>query len=466
MDITNRNGVVNDPSHARVLILKNDQTTLVIVSVDVVAFENIGPIQHPYIPTVRAAVEKELGIKGANILFNASHCHSSTASDSDQRTIKAIKQAAANLVPVKIGVGVGHEDRIQENRRIILKSGKQFDSRRAYSMPIDDEVAGVGPIDPQIGILRVDKMNGDTLAVVYQFACHPIQGVPNGGNTADMTGFSSKVIEENLSPGTVALFLQGCGGDINPIHYKQVDKPTDAEPLGNMLALSTLKTVRKIKTAATDDIKLINEQLTLPRADYADRIEQMLSEQRVLLKSLRGTFLNLDSFLPLAVKYKLSEFPSYYSHGYLHEKKLGRSTLEKLDASNRRNIDAYIRNIITMEKLTRLQTNLVLLQRHQQTMVASGKRTIDVELVGMKVGDFVLVTSPGELTVQVGLNIKKRSPHKHTFVSGYTNGYIYYAPTAEQLKNVGWAQEDSDCLLAPEWHKVFDDRVDALLKKL
>jgi hypothetical protein len=49
-------------------------------------------------------------------------------------------------------------------------------------------------------------------------------------------------------------------------------------------------------------------------------------------------------------------------------------------------------------------------------------------------------------------------------VSGYTNGYIYYAPTAEQLKNVGGAQEDSDCILAPEWQGLYDEAADALVK--
>ena len=56
----------------------------------------------------------------------------------------------------------------------------------------------------------------------------------------------------------------------------------------------------------------------------------------------------------------------------------------------------------------------------------------------------MLVTFPGELTVQIGLNIKQAAPHKPTFVAGYTNGYIYYAPTKEQLQNVGGAQEDSE----------------------
>ena len=73
---------------------------------------------------------------------------------------------------------------------------------------------------------------------------------------------------------------------------------------------------------------------------------------------------------------------------------------------------------------------------------------------------------PGELTVQIGLNIKKASPHDLTFVAGYSNGYIYYAPTSEQLKNVGGAQEDSDCLLAPEWQKIYEFKVAEILAKL
>ena len=49
-----------------------------------------------------------------------------------------------------------------------------------------------------------------------------------------------------------------------------------------------------------------------------------------LLQSLKGTSLNLKTFLPLFVKYNVSgEFPSYYSHRYLHEKALGRDDLKR-----------------------------------------------------------------------------------------------------------------------------------------
>lgn len=468
VDITDREaGPVNDPLYVKALVLKSDATTAVLITVDAVAIGEIGRIPNDYLPKLRARLEKELGIPPANVLVNASHCHGIVCADVGERTFQAVKAAASELVPVKIGAGAGHEDRIMENRRLKLKSGKEADVRHAYSLPPDEEVAEVGPVDPQIGVLRLDRQDGRTLAVVYNFACHPIQGVPSGANTADVTGFASQVIEDNLSEGTIALFLQGCGGDINPVMYKDVEHPRSAEPLGNMLGLSTLKALRKIECRDDARLTVLNETIALPRGDRTQRIFDLEAEQKRLLKSLKGTSLNLKTFMQLAVKYDISgEFPSYYSHRYLHDAALGRKDFKHLDAENRRNMRQYVENILAMEELTRVETNLALLRKHQAELVAAGKRTVDVELLAVRIGDFTLATFPGELTVRIGLNIKKNSPHPSTFVAGYTNGYIYYAPTAEQLSNVGGAQEDSDCILAPEWQKKYEEKAAEMLKKL
>ncbi|MBM4074849.1 MAG: hypothetical protein FJ267_04320, partial [Planctomycetes bacterium] len=281
------------------------------------------------------------------------------------------------------------------------------------------------------------------------------------------TGFSSKVIEDNLSEGTIALFIQGCGGDVNPVTYKDVENPRNAEPLGNMLGLSTLQALRKITTREVPRIKIINQPMELPRGDLAQRIADLEAEQQRLLKTLTGTSLNLKTFIPLVVKYNVNgDYPAYYSHRYMHEKMIGRSDLSRMDSENRRNMAQYMKNIYTMEMLTRVQTNLDLLKKHHAQHIAAGKRTLDVEVVGLRIGDFYLITFPGELTVQIGLNIKKASPYENTFVAGYTNGYIYYSPTAEQLQNLGGAQEDSDCLLAPEWQQLFESKVAEILKRL
>jgi hypothetical protein len=468
VDITNLDaGPVNDPLYVKALVLKSGSTTTAIVTVDAVAIGGIGHIKDDYLGKVRGIIEKELGIPPTNVIANASHCHGIVCKDADDRTVRAIKEAASNLVPVKIGVGTGFEDRIMENRRLKMKDGRTIDVRHAYSIPPDAEIASVGPVDTEIGVLKLDRLDGTTLAVVYNFACHPIQNVPSRGNSADITGFASQVIEDNLSEGTVALFVQGCGGDINPIRYKDVDYPRDAEPLGNMLGLSTLKAVRKITTKEDDRLTVLSEVIALPRANTAERMAEMESEQTRLVQSLGGTSLNLKTFIPLFVKYKASaEFPANYPYRYLHDRAMGRKHLDTLDAENRANMERYIRNIHTMEKLTRLNTNLRLLKKHHAAGVAAGKRTIDVELTGLRIGNFVMTTFPGELTVQIGLNLKKKSPHKPTFVAGYTNGYIYYAPTTEQLLNVGGAQEDSDCVLGPDWQKIYEDKATEILNKL
>lgn len=458
----------SDRMYARVLVLKQGDTTVALIGLDVVAIGGIGPIDNGYLGRVRSRLQAELGIHPDSVLVNASHCHGIVAADVDARTVQAVGQALKNLVPVQVGAGTGYEDRIMQNRRMTLKNQAQADVRHAYSVPSDNHVVSVGPIDPKIGVLRVDRMDHTTLAVVYQFACHPIMGTPaTAGNTADLTGYASRVIEENLGPGTVAVFLQGCGGDINPIGYKDVHHPRHAEPLGNRLGLSTLQAVRKIKPEASARLSCIREQIELPRGDTTERMIALQAEQSRLLKSLRGTTLNHKSYMALAWKYGLfPEYPSEAAHRYLHEKQLARTDWNQLDEENRRNMRDYLANIQTMEELTRIQTNLALLRKHNEAALAAGRKPIPVELMGLKVGDFRLVTFPGELTVQIGLNIQSAFAKPNTFVSGYTNGYIYYAPTSTQLQNTGYAQEDCDCILAPEWQPLFEKKAIAMLKAL
>ncbi len=460
-------GPANDPLYVKALVLRSGDEIAVIVTVDAVAIAEIGSIRNDFLANVRSQLNRELDLDPAHILINASHCHGKVCADVEARTVRAVVEAWQNMVPVSVGAGTGCEDRIMENRRLVLKSGKEADVRHAYSLPPDEEVASVGPVDPEIGILRLDREDGETLAVVFNFACHPILEVPSRENTADISGFASKVIEDNLSEDTIALFLQGCGGDVNPVLYKDVNNPRDAEVLGNMLGLSTLQGLKKIRSSEGGELKIVRETIELPRADLAGRIESLQAEQIQLLGALKGTSLNLKTFIPLYVKYNLSrDFPSYYSHRYLHEEMMGRDGLKKLDAENRANMDRYIENIYAMEQLARIQINLNLLKKHQARNLDSGESTIEVEMMGLRVGEFVLVTFPGELSVEIGLNIKKKSPHKFTFVAGVTNGYIYYTPTAEQLKNRGGAQEDSDCMLAPEWQRIFEDKVGEILAVL
>ncbi|MFC5456205.1 hypothetical protein [Prosthecobacter fluviatilis] len=467
VDITDRTGPVNDPCFAKALVLKNDDTTAVVITLDAVAVGGIGRIGNGFMATVRGGL-RELGIAPENVVVNASHCHGIVRGDLEPLVIQAVKQAAQNLVPVKAGSGEGSETRISENRRLKMKDGSMVDMRRAYSMPHDEDVASVGPIDPQVAVLRLDRTDGTPLAVLYQFACHPIMNPPSKGCSADYPGFASKVIEEALGGGAMAFFIQGCGGDINPVRYKEVSRPADAEPLGAMLGATVLASLRKIETQAGAPLKVSNETIALPRAaDYTARIANIEAEQKKLVAALKSTNINFKTFLPLLLQHKLwPETPSHYSQSYLHDQSLDRKAIPQLDADNRALVESYLANIEIMERLTRLNANLALLKMHLKQTEAAASPTLDAEVCGLRVGDFKLVTFPGEVTVQVGLNIKKAANDARAFVSGYTNGYIWYTPTVEQRLNSGYAQEDCDTLVAPEWQKIFETKALEVLRNL
>lgn len=467
VDITDRTGPVNDPCFAKALVLKNDDTTAVVITLDAVAVGGIGRIGNGFMATVRGGL-RELGIAPENVVVNASHCHGIVRGDLEPLVIQAVKEAVRNLMPVNAGCGEGSETRISENRRLKMKDGSMVDMRRAYSMPPDEDVASVGPIDPQVAVLRLDRTDGTPLAVLYQFACHPIMNPPSKGCSADYPGFASKVIEEALGGGAMAFFIQGCGGDINPVRYKEVSRPADAEPLGAMLGATVLASLRKIETQAGAPLKVSNETIALPRAaDYTARIANIEAEQKKLVAALKSTNINFKTFLPLLLQHKLwPETPSHYSQSYLHDQSLDRKAIPQLDADNRALVESYLANIEIMERLTRLNANLALLKMHLKQTEAAASPTLDAEVCGLRVGDFKLVTFPGEVTVQVGLNIKKAANDARAFVSGYTNGYIWYTPTVEQRLNSGYAQEDCDTLVAPEWQKIFETKALEVLRNL
>ncbi len=468
---TDADGVrVNDPLLAKALVLDDGTTRLAIISMDAVAIGGIGDIKDEFLPRLRERIQRELGIPGKNVLVNASHTHppGRLLCDDEQqleRTFDAVRRAAADMTPVRVGCGTGREDRIMMNRALRLNNGLHWTIRHSNPCPPDEEVAGVGPVDPEIGVLRIDRLDGQPLAVVFNFACHPYLGVPRGGVTADFPGFAAKVIEENLGHGAMALFLQGAAGDITAVLYKDVNRPRDAEPFGTMLGLSTLKAYRTTQTGDAT-LKVVNELLPLPRrTDIPERIEALRQEQTTLLRSLRGTSLNIKTFVPLYLKYALSpDFPSYYSYRYLQAEQTGSDELSAIDTQNRGHIAKYLRNVHAMEKLARIEDKIATLERHQAINDAAGEPTVATEVQGIRVGQFVLVTSPAEVLVEVGLNVKKASPHEHTFMAAYSNGYIHYGPPAADYDKGGY--EVTECFLAPEWQALYEAKVREVLGRL
>lgn len=462
---------VHDPALAKVLLLERDGVRAALVTIDVVAIGGIGPIGDAFLGELRERVAHEPGIPAGRLFVNASHCHAAVAADVAERVAGAVAAAAGRLEPVRVGAGRAHEGRISENRRVDLVDGSQADMRRAYAMPPDEAIAATGPIDPEVGLLRLDRADGTPLAVVYLFACHPIMNPPRRGTSADFPAVASRVIEEALGHGAVALFVQGCGGDVNPVRYKETDRPADAEPLGSMLGGTVLGALPRIATVADAPLEAFHERVELPRAtDHEARIERLLAERDALVAGLAPTNISFEQFLPLLVARGAFPLDPGRSHQRtLHDRALapdGPDDAAEHDAELDAQIEAYRRNIAALERITRLNVNLALLEAHRARRDAAGGAPIPAEIGTLCVGDFTLVTFPGEVVSAVGQDVKRASGDPHTFVAGYTDGYLHYLPTARQRANTGFAQEDCDCLVAPEWERIFTDAAARSLERL
>jgi hypothetical protein len=153
--------------------------------------------------------------------------------------------------------------------------------------------------------------------------------------------------------------------------------------------------------------------------------------------------------------------PAYASYLYDHESTTGQTDLERLDAENRHRVEKYRECIYQMERLIRIRSNLQALKRHRERGLTE---PIAVEIQGIRIGDFFLVTFPGEPFAEIALRIKERSPFEHTFVAGYSNGHLGYAPTADVYENE--AYEDSLTPFAPQWQEIYEAKALEILRRL
>lgn len=130
---------------------------------------------------------------------------------------ECIEAAVENLQPVRIGVGRGEAD-IAHNRRLLLEDG------RCMMMWRNAEKKPTSPVDREFGLVRIDTLEGKPLAMLVNFACHPVvMGQSNRQYSADYYGEMARIVTEKT--GAECLFLQGACGNINPYLDKtHIDK--------------------------------------------------------------------------------------------------------------------------------------------------------------------------------------------------------------------------------------------------
>jgi hypothetical protein len=119
--------------------------------------------------------------------------------------IDGIKEARAKLAPARLSVGEGFA-MANINRRARDVDGRIRLGLNPY-----------GPVDRQIGLIRLERPDGSPIAVVSNYAIHGT--ALSGANTlisGDVPGSVAAYVEEKIQ--APLLFVNGAAGDIAPIY--------------------------------------------------------------------------------------------------------------------------------------------------------------------------------------------------------------------------------------------------------
>lgn len=133
---------------------------------------------------------------------------------------EAIVEAAGALQPAKIGVAKAD---VKRNRN------------RHTKQP-------VRPTDPMLAVIRFDSLDGKPLAVLVNFAAHPVTIDSSVLKfSPDYPGYMQAKVEAEL--GTNCVFMQGASGDLSPDRGE-----LDTKGFGEALGDDALKLAKNIET--------------------------------------------------------------------------------------------------------------------------------------------------------------------------------------------------------------------------
>lgn len=176
-----------------------------------------------------------------------------------RRMADMIGESIANLAPASLKMGEGHAT-FAVNRRNNKEA--EVPSIIAKGEPLK------GPVDHTVPVMTVTGTDNNLIAILFGYACHPTT-LSFTKWCGDYPGFAQILIEKN-HPGALAMFVNTCGGDQNPLPRRQVEL---CEKYGKMLADGVEEAIRKPLKTIQPGLKTSFELIELPYEKIITRPE-------------------------------------------------------------------------------------------------------------------------------------------------------------------------------------------------
>ncbi len=412
----------HDRLHARTLVLDDGATRIALVIADFCM------VPREVCDAAKAIAHKNTGIPPERILIAATHTHYAPTlagvfqSEPDEEYVKllpgmiaaGIAGANERLAPARIGWAVGKDPTQVFNRRWKVKPGSalllnpfggtdQVKMNPGYRHP--DLVEPAGPTDPDITLLSVQSADGRPVALLANYSLHYVGGFPE--LSADYFGAYAETMRERLGADKsfVAMMSNGTSGDINNINFGG-PAPGKQGP-GEQIRI-VADSVAKASLTAYKTIQ------------YHDWVPLAMAQKEI----------------ELAVRRPAPE-------------ELTRAR-EILDKANKK-----------------VLTTLPEVYARETLLMAKYPPKVKLVLQAIRIGELGIVADPCETFVQIGLEIKQKSPLRTTCTIELANGYNGYLPTPEQHALGGyetWRARSS--YLEPNASRVIADTLLGLLRQV
>jgi neutral ceramidase len=395
---------------ATALVLAGRGTKVVIVALDLCTVSSF------IADELRAEIAPRLDISSSNVLINESHAHSAPAlpgyypddygamfrddyyASLRGRVLSAVVAADRNLVPARLRTGWG------------ASAVGVYRRERRGGRDVLGEVPD-HPIDDSVGVIRIDDLDGGPIATLFRYSAHP---VTVGGRSlvasADFPGPARTVLERHL--GGLGIFLQGCGGNINPrggIGY-EIDCRDAKNRLGLELGGEVLKVAAGIRTN-----RRAGERRPL------GTVPNILFTPWEPVDGQTCTFLGaVDDTIAL-------------EYGELPSPRKARAIRDEHEATYVRLLDGGAPDweVRVAAKRKRWSQDLV-------AAVERGHAQFELKISVVRVNEVVIAGMNVETFFETGQIIRQQAPTSDTFVLGYTNGSMAYLPRADDYPSDGW----------------------------
>ncbi|MFA7230620.1 MAG: hypothetical protein WC071_05070 [Victivallaceae bacterium] len=386
-------GVLDD-LYVKVLLLEHDSTVtgLVVFDLCFVTAEIIKGIK-------RKIAASGLDF-GDNLIFSATHTHTGpqvakkffgTSPDSSyldllqHRTVSAIAQALANLLPAEISAGNINDNPFAYNRRYWMKNGAVLTNPGKLN---PDIVKPESTVDSEISIMSV-KQNGIIIAVVANIVNHT-DTIGGDWVSADWPGRMEREIQNITGHDIPVLTLIGCSGNINHFDvFRNIPQSRYGEAcrIGIGYASIIASQLYSLKAVTFDKITVQTEDFIIPFRKISEaeikKAKAVLAKESVVCDNKDLTSEGLAT----------GEGP------------VARFFAEQMIAYNK---------------------------------ICSGKKRT-FKLITIKLGDQLIFASlPGEPFTEIGLELKKRSPFKYNFMISLAMGSCGYVPMPECFSRGGY----------------------------